>query len=150
MNIEERIDSIAADIQRQIGQLQVYRELARIFKGINFPEEMYVYAYKYSDGNMNVDFSANQEGKDLRPLVHQICRKLHVKFSKEKNYTETALEYKAHYPLSEYNLLTIKVTGVVPSSCHFEEIIEVLSEEEVAEKRAKVETTRVTRKIVCK
>lgn len=156
MKLKDMSDSIIRDIQHQAERLMVYREVEQIFSSVPEVGECNVYAYK-SDSSTYVEFSpeyGDESNKDLRPLVHKLARKFHAKFSKHQNYEGTAIEYFAEIQREEDNFLRIKVAGVVPQTCRFEEEVTLLTDEEIETARqealASVQTTKVTRKLVCK
>ena len=160
MNINETIDYMLRDIQRQAKKLATYRELEVIFAGVQFPEGIHTYVYdpSYSenDSEISIEFSSTGENKDIRPLVHQITRKLHAKFAKAKSYDGETLEYKTEVTIpTDFNRyrgdkkLSIKISGVVPASCRVEETEVPLTPEEIAEAHDNVRTTRIVRKLIC-
>lgn len=159
MNINETINSIANDIARQAERLKLYNEMAKVFDGVNIPSDTYIYFVRYSDGEIYCEFSPNgSDSKDLRPLVHSICRKFRTKFKKSHNWDKSALEYETKFrlasPAGDEVTYRVKVSGVVPSTCRYEEIVTPLSPEEIEEAKVKalesVKTERVERVLVCK
>lgn len=148
MTFQEKIGSLARDIKNQCERLELFQELDVIFEGIKLPADMYVYASKLYDGQLYVEFSPSSELKDVRPFVHSMARKFHCKFKKEKSFNGASLVYQAEFEFNGHSF-DLKVSGVIPATCHVEEKEVPLTPEEIEEARANVPTTRKERKIVC-
>lgn len=159
MKLNDMVDSITRDIQHQAERLLVYQEIERMFRDVDAAQGCNIYGYK-SGSSIYVEFSpeyGDESNKDLRPLVHKLTRKFHAKFSKRKSYDGTAIEYSAEINLDPENpekILRLKVAGVVPQTCRYEEEVTLLTDDEIETARqeaiASVQTTKVTRKLVCR
>lgn len=160
MRLSEIVESVARDIQRQAERLIVYRQVEQLFKSIELAQDSQVYAYKtLGDGALYIEFSPNYSedaNKDLRPLVHILSRKFHARFDKRKNYEGTAIEYSTEITVKidgNDQVVRLKVSGVVPKTCRYEEKVTVLRDEEIEEARKtaleSVQTTKVEKILVC-
>ena len=148
MDIKESIQSITRDIQRQAERLLLYQEMLEVFQGISFPQEIYTYMSKLSDGEIYVEFAPKGDNKDIRPLIHALSRKFHTKFEKEPSYDKSSLVYSARFSHEERNF-HIQVSGVVPQTCKVVETVVDLTPEEIERAHREVKTTRTVREIVC-
>jgi hypothetical protein len=153
MKIKDKIDELVREIVSDSERLSLYRRIDTAFSGVEFPEKLYMYAYRNGNGGIAVEFSPeyNTDDKDLQPFVHRLAQHFSVKFDRSL-YSEDSLEYRAEFNIGN-QVFIVKVTGVVPGSCRIEETVEQLSDEEIEEARAKalaeVKTTRTVRKIRC-
>lgn len=157
MTINEQVISIANDIRRQAERLALYQRMGDVFAGLTWPRGMQCYFCEYQgDEEIYGNFSAGYrdgDAKDLRPFIHALARKFRTKFRKQHNYDKTAIEYSATFERDGVKY-RVKVDGVLPTSCRLVEREIPLSDEEIAEAKAKalasVKTVRVEREIVCK
>lgn len=154
MNLKESIAATVRDINRQAEKLVLYQEVSEIFSGIQTDANVYI--YRSYGGEINVQFSpsyADDASKDLRPLIHTLARKFHVKFKKSRTYDKESLTYRAQVYKDDKIWMYLEVMGVVPPTCHVEEKRIPLSPEEIEEAREKalknVQTERIERIIVC-
>lgn len=158
MKIQEKINSIANDIQTQAHRLALYTEMATVFAGINF-DGVQVYFNRYSDGETYCEFSpewGEKTSKDLRAFIHSLARKFHMKF--DKTGYDATIQYAGKFSLGDANdgdarHFRVRVTGVVPATCQIVETRTPLTDEEIAEAKQEalsaVKTERVERKLVC-
>jgi hypothetical protein len=155
---DKQINNIELDIVRQQARLELLKRIAVFFEDVEFNTEVYVYAAEYSGGGgWYCEFSpvyGEDANKDLQPLVHSICQKLNVDFTRERSYDGETIDYRAEFKSTiNDNKFVIKVGGVVPGSCRVEETTVALTDEEIKEAQQKalseVKTERIIRKIVC-
>ena len=150
MTFDGAIKSVVDDIQRQTKKLSLLYQMKDIFAVFKF--DGYLYFAELSDGEVFCEFGpgfGEEVSKDLRPLVHAMARKFHVKFSKELNHDGTSIMYQTHVEINGKKL-DLNIRGVVPATCHYEETVVELTDAELEEAHAKIKPTRVVRKLVCK
>lgn len=161
MNFQDKIAAIKAEIDSQNKKLALYRSVSKMFKGIEFPAgvNLYIHRYTYGDEPILIEFTPgwrDEDVKDLRPFVHRLTRRFRVNFKKSLNYDKQSLVYEAELERFEGEVKTkyaFRIAGVVPATCKIVETEIPLTEEEIAEARAKaleeVKTVRINRQIVC-
>lgn len=157
MTFQKMIANITADMTRQAARLSLINEVNGLFnrKGITIPEDTYIYLDRWSSGETYMQIMPNSDSpdKDLRPLIHSIVRKFHAKFKKSKSYDKESLVYKSRVEIDK-KVFHFEIEGVVPKTCHVEEKVIQLSDDEIEQAKiqalANVRTTRTERTIVCK
>lgn len=155
MAFQQRLQRIIDDIVRQSETYALYRRVASDFDGVvEIPENLYSYIHRAYDGAICLELSpeSSRDDANLRPLIHKFAQGCHIRFTKRKNYDNSALVYEAEFMFKGVTY-RLKITDVVPATCKVVEKHIPLSDEELAaaqrEALNNVKSYRVEREIIC-
>ena len=140
---EKKAQDLRESIARDKERVKMYRELARVFKGVDLSDISYTYCWRQGNGKLFVEFSLDAEKRDSK-VMHKIAQRLGISMTKEKSWNGESLVYRG-----ENDLYRVEVSGAVPPTCTVVEREEALSEEEIAAALANIKRTRIVREISC-